>query len=193
MRVRVIIIRAQYGKIKPMKGKVFVGLGNPGKEYEATYHNVGAILLCALAKRSAGKDPIVWHSYKNLYEYANVPGCAFVIPLTFMNESGNAVREALKKYHATAKDLIVLHDDSDLPVGEYKIATGQGSAGHKGVQSVVDALGTNDFERVRVGIRDPREKERQKAEAFVLQSIKAHDKKELETVFLRIAEELAAR
>ena len=156
--------------MKPRR-KIVVGLGNPGKEYARTFHNVGALALQALKENFKGSDaPLV-----------------FVAPASFMNESGNTVREAMKKSGAKPGDLIVLHDEGDLTLGNYKISAGRSSAGHKGVQSIIDALGTNEFTRIRIGIRPAKEVRRTKASSFVLKTIGARDRKVLDNVFEEIA------
>ncbi len=157
--------------------KIVVGLGNPGPEFENTYHNVGILAL----KKMAGSAE--FKTYKHLFEYAEAQDTAFIAPLTFMNGAGAAVREALKKFGAKPKDLVVIHDDSDIPVGKYKISRERGSAGHKGVQSIMDALHTNDFTRIRIGIRAPNEVKRKKAEEFVLKKIRPADREVLEELF----------
>src|ERR1700735_137318 len=117
--------------------KIFIGLGNPGEEYANTYHNAGWLVLTEIVPTDL---PVT--SYKKLFEYAESGDAVFVWPLTFMNESGKAVREALKKFKAKPEDLVVFQDDSDLTVGSYKISFARSSAGHKGVQSIIDALKT---------------------------------------------------
>src|SRR5271168_3918211 len=97
--------------------KIFVGLGNPGEEYANSYHNVGWLALAELVPSAAARA-----TYKKLFEYAETDGAVFVWPLTFMNESGKAVREVLKKFKAKPEDLVVFQDDSDLTVGNYKIS-----------------------------------------------------------------------
>ncbi len=163
---------------------VIVGLGNPGKEYEDTYHNVGALALRACAGERA------WKTYKKLFTAALTDRNTFVQPLTFMNESGRAVQEALKHFGAAPADLTVIHDDSDLPLGRYKISRNVRAAGHKGVQSIIDAIGTKDFARIRIGIRPPAERNRAKAGAFVLKTITKKDSATLRGIFDAIATEL---
>jgi PTH1 family peptidyl-tRNA hydrolase len=158
--------------------KVVVGLGNPGKAYENTYHNVGWLALAAMTGPEAGHK-----KYKELFEYAAIGDIVFVWPLTYMNDSGKAVREALKKFNAKPKDLLVIHDDSDLTVGAYKIASARGSAGHKGVQSIIDVLKTNAFARIRIGIRPAREAKRQKAGEFALKNITPANRKIFDSIF----------
>lgn len=162
---------------------MIVGLGNPGAEFKETYHNAGALALKAIATGT-------FEPHKKLFEYALGDGLVFVQPLIFMNESGRAVREAMKKFKAAPKDLVVLHDDSDLPLGAYQISWSKGAAGHKGVQSIMDALHTKSFTRVRIGIRRVKEVRRKKAEEFVLKKISRKDKKTLEATFQNIAGEM---
>ena len=151
--------------------RLVIGLGNPGADYENTYHNAGALALDAVTASLSGGEAPQWDTYKKLFSYARTGNWIFVKPLTFMNVSGIAVREAARKFDIPAKDIIVLHDDSDLPLGAWKISRGRGAAGHHGVESAVAALGANDFMRIRIGIRPADERVRKKAEEFVLRRI----------------------
>jgi len=163
---------------------LIVGLGNPGKEYEHTYHNVGRMALEHwLAQTDADAT---FRRHGDYFEYARSGDIVFVRPLTFMNESGLAVREAAKHFTIKPEDIVVLHDDSDIPPGEYKISFGGGAAGHKGVQSVIDHLHTEDFSRGRIGIRDPQEQTRKKAGDFVLDAVTPTDRNMLAGVFAEI-------
>jgi len=174
---------------------IILGLGNPGAEYEHTYHNAGALAVEQLAKAPGEGGEPRWKAHKKLFVYFSnlqppTSNLIFIRPLVFMNESGLAAKEALKKFNAAPEDLAVIHDDSDLPLGEYKISRGQGSAGHKGVQSVIDHLGTSAFERIRIGIRERRTENgerRKQAGDFVLDQISTKDKKILEKVFEEIS------
>ena len=170
--------------------KIFASLGNPGDEYANTYHNAGRLALAAVMHEPFDKET-GWEKHKDLFYYRSAPGAAFVKPLTFMNESGKAIKEALKKFDARPHDLVLFQDDSDITVGSYKISFARNSAGHKGVQSVIDALKTNEFTRVRIGIRPEKEKERQKAGTFALKAISSKDRKTLDGVFKEIGKELA--
>jgi len=111
---------------------VLVGLGNPGEEYNHTRHNVGREFLLACAKDLPKKVTVL-------------------TPDTFMNKSGSDVRKYIKSVKA-AEQLVILHDDLDLPLGTVKISYGRGSAGHKGVQSVESAIKTKNYIRFRIGI-----------------------------------------
>ena len=131
-----------------------VGLGNPGEKYEKTRHNVGRMALESLAQDLGCAG---WSKSKHaqaLYVWTEMVGqpTEFVLPETFMNKSGDTVQYIVKKHEAVAEDFIVVHDDIDLPIGEIKISKNRGAGGNNGVASIVKALGTKDFVRVRVGI-----------------------------------------
>lgn len=153
--------------------RLIIGLGNPGKEYENTYHNVGSLFINYL------KKILVPSPY------------SLVLSPVFMNNSGLFVAKTLKKSGLRPENLLIVHDESDLELGRYKIQFGRGSAGHHGAESVINSLKTKNFWRLRVGIRPKEEKKREKAEKFVLKKISAHDKKVLTQTFEKIARELS--
>jgi PTH1 family peptidyl-tRNA hydrolase len=173
-------------KIKP---RLIIGLGNPGKEYEKTYHNVGILFIeNKIPPNSKFQIP----NSKN-FEHLKTNILILVKPKTFMNESGKAVKEALKYFKVKPEELLIVHDDSDIELGKYKISFGRGSAGHKGVQSIIDALGANNFWRLRIGIGKNKKlkiKNKKftmiKAGEFVLKKIAKEDLKILEKVFEEI-------
>jgi PTH1 family peptidyl-tRNA hydrolase len=115
--------------------KLIVGLGNPGREYADTRHNVGFLVVDELERR--GIDRTRARTLK---------------PDTFMNLSGAAVADALRQTNMTAADVVVAYDDADLPFGEIRVRADGSSGGHNGMRSVIDALGTESIRRVRVGI-----------------------------------------
>jgi PTH1 family peptidyl-tRNA hydrolase len=131
-----------------------VGLGNPGEKYVNTRHNVGRLAVEYFAKQSnfanfsKDKNSNALHT-RGLVGKVQVE-C--VLPETFMNNSGETVSYLLKKLGATKDDLIVVHDDIDLPFGEVKIAQNRGGGGNNGVSSIIKAIDTKDFVRVRIGI-----------------------------------------
>jgi len=172
--------------------RVFIGLGNPGETYAHTYHNAGRMALDEIVREMGlgGGEP--WKRHRDYFEYLEADGAIFVHPLTFMNDSGRAVREASKKFSGlfSPAQLFVLHDDSDITIGEYKISFARSSAGHKGVQSIIDALRTNAFTRIRIGIRPAREKHRQKAGEFALKQVGKQDREKLLGVFAAIRKAL---
>ena len=136
------------------KPVLVVGLGNPGPEYTRTRHNVGFMAVTELA----GADT-TWKNEKNAKTAAvNIDGhrVIFVMPQTYMNLSGNAVLPLMTFYKIPLENLIVIHDDLDLPVGKMREKTGGGSAGHNGIKSIDAAVG-NEYRRIRIGIGHPRD------------------------------------
>ncbi|MDO5427216.1 MAG: aminoacyl-tRNA hydrolase [Coriobacteriia bacterium] len=132
--------------------KVIVGLGNPGSEYEGTRHNAGWAALDALA-------PELGSTYWKDECGAKVSHCKdevfLVKPQSFMNLSGGPVKNVLEKYEAKVDDLIVIHDDMDIEPGSIRVRKGGSAAGHNGLKSLFEKLGTQDFVRVRIGIGRP--------------------------------------
>jgi PTH1 family peptidyl-tRNA hydrolase len=134
--------------------KIVVGLGNPGARYKDTRHNIGFQVVDELARR--------WRSetWKRRFEAEvsehRAGGPVLIVkPQTFMNLSGTAVREAAKFYKVESKDIIVIHDDLDLPIGRLRIREHGGAGGHKGIDSMIGQLGTDEFVRVKFGISRP--------------------------------------
>lgn len=137
--------------------KLIVGLGNPGKEYEKTRHNIGFMALEVLSRQFTVDSH--WRLEKRLEAEVGrgyiTTCCEDVIlakPQTFMNHSGDVVKKLTVHYRLSSNDLLIIHDDLDLPLGTIRLSHGSGSAGHKGVQSIIDALHTKDFWRLRIGI-----------------------------------------
>ena len=133
-----------------------VGLGNPGTGYEASRHNVGFRAVEALATRAG--TTFRRRRYRSLFVLGNLHGeeLLLVKPLTFMNDSGSAVSAWQQALGLDPVRIIVIHDDLDLPTSQLRIKPGGGHGGHKGVRSIIEALGSADFLRVKVGIGHPR-------------------------------------
>lgn len=127
--------------------RLIIGLGNPGKEYQNTRHNAGFRLVEALAERES-----FLMNKKFEAELLEKKGFLLVKPQTFMNESGRAVRKMMDFYKLGTDDVVVVHDDLDLKLGEYKIQKGVGPKVHNGVSSVEACLPSKDFWRVRLGV-----------------------------------------
>ncbi|TSC67057.1 MAG: peptidyl-tRNA hydrolase, PTH1 family [Parcubacteria group bacterium Gr01-1014_73] len=130
-----------------------VGLGNPGAEYENTRHNTGRLVLDIFRQKNDLPD---WEENKKLRSLVSIgkigkTKISLLLPETFMNKSGEAISKLIKSKKA-AEDLVVIHDDLDLPSGRFKISFNRGAAGHRGVSSIVKALKTEAFTRIRVGI-----------------------------------------
>jgi peptidyl-tRNA hydrolase, PTH1 family len=131
---------------------LIVGLGNPGEEYAGTRHNTGRIIVESLAKNFGAelKGDKKLNSLVGGGEIGKEKA-TFVLPDTFMNNSGKAVAPKVKSVKQ-AKELIVVHDDLDLPLGTFKISWNRGAGGHRGVDSIIKAIKTQEFIRFRVGI-----------------------------------------
>lgn len=132
---------------------VIVGLGNPGKEYEKTRHNAGRSAVELVAKNNDFAEFVFNKTSNALVAKGAIEGesSTLVLPETMMNLSGKAVAAYVKSVKA-AKNLLVIHDDLDLPLGTIKMVFGRGSGGHKGVESIMRAVKTKDFARIRIGI-----------------------------------------
>lgn len=135
--------------------RLIVGLGNPGKEYEQTRHNVGFWAIDAL--QQAYRIPLQLSNTLAYTGCGRIAGVEVLLvkPLTFMNRSGVAVQKLLTTYQSGAYDLILLHDDIDLPPGKIRVKWRGGDAGHKGVRSVMEHLETDEFLRIRIGVGRP--------------------------------------
>jgi peptidyl-tRNA hydrolase, PTH1 family len=138
----------------PGTGRVVVGLGNPGPEYRDTRHNVGQRVLDVLAKTVRGS----WRrDGATIVARGRWRGeeVRLIKPLSFMNESGPVVAKALRRAEAGPADMILVYDDIDLPLGTVRVRMKGSHGGHNGVRSVIDALGTQDIKRVKVGVGRP--------------------------------------
>ncbi len=135
---------------------VIVGLGNPGKEYADTRHNIGVTAVRALCGRLGLR--LRGRGFQSRYVISVFERKALILlcPLTYMNRSGLAVKACVDEFELEHKDLLVVHDDLDLPVGRLKVVRRGGSGGHKGVQSVIEHLRGDSFPRLKIGIGRPR-------------------------------------
>lgn len=175
--------------------KLIVGLGNPGKQYDKTRHNVGFMALdqfhAALKPYSIGK----WEVSKKFN--AEIAGCTvngekllLAKPLTFMNGSGQSVGLLAHYYNIPVRDVIVVHDEKDIPLGEYKIQVNRGPAGHNGVKSIIEHLGSQDFTRIRIGIRSAKEEKMKEVSKFVLGRFGMFEKKPLAQTLAQTTDDL---
>jgi len=173
--------------------KLIVGLGNPGREYSNNRHNAGFMCLAYLAK----KHRIEFDRKKAAARIGcgRIEGIDVVLakPQTFMNLSGESVSRLLHLFRLGPEDLIVIHDDMDLPLGKVRIRGGGSSGGHKGIDSVIRAIGTPDFVRIKIGIgRPPKDADSVDDERdivdFVLSSFTPEEKKQLEPSIARAAD-----
>lgn len=165
--------------------KLIVGLGNPGDKYKATRHNIGFLALDFLAQE-LGLNFSEHKKTKSLL--AKDTNYLLIKPQTFMNLSGESVIAALNFFKLTKDDLIVIHDDIDVDLGKLKTTTSSRAAGNNGIQSIINLLGSQDFFRIRIGVRTP-EREIIPAEKFVLEKFKKTELEIINNLFPEIKKE----
>lgn len=150
---------------------LIIGLGNPGEKYKTTPHNAGFLAVEALAIKI---DPsATFSTQKNLHAevtsvHHNGKKIILAKPTTFMNESGIAVQALMNYYKLEIQDVLVLHDEADIALGTFRDSTDRGAAGHNGIKSIIQHLGTKNFRRIRIGI-DTERPEQMPLDVFVLQ------------------------
>ncbi|KTC78037.1 aminoacyl-tRNA hydrolase [Legionella brunensis] len=140
--------------------KLIIGLRNPGSAYEHTRHNAGSWFVEALTLRHSASFKVEKKLHGELASFTikDYP-CKTMLPLTFMNHSGLPTREACQFYRIEAHEILVVHDELDLPAGRIKIKTGGGHGGHNGLRDIITNLGSADFHRLRIGIGHPGHKD----------------------------------
>ena len=157
--------------------KLIIGLGNPGFRYKKTRHNTGFLAVDYIQKNLSGFSK--WKNKKNLLAEISENSEQNIIlakPQTYMNKSGEATKLLLTDYRLPPTAFYVIHDDFDLLIGEYRLEQNRGSAGHKGVQSIINTLGSNNFWRLRIEIKPLNAAENIKAEDFVLKKFNREEK-----------------
>ncbi len=169
---------------------VIVGLGNPGNRYRFTRHNIGFMVLEKLARDF--KIDLKQKSFDALWGKGKINGADVLLamPQTYMNLSGTAVRQLVAFFKADINNLIVFHDDLDLPFGTIRLKTGGGNAGHKGLASITENLGSSDFMRVRIGIGRPSDKSR--IEGYVHEPFKSDEELSMLPKIIQAASEASA-
>lgn len=163
--------------------KLIVGLGNPGIKYQLSRHNMGFLVLDALAKER--NIEICQKKFDSCFGKGKISSSTVLLakPLTFMNLSGVAIKKLLGYFKIDFKDLIVVHDDLDLPFNSIRIKIGGGHGGHKGLISIIDYLGRSEFIRIRLGIGKPNSKEM--VEGYVIQHFTDNEMKLLPYIITR--------
>lgn len=163
-----------------------IGLGNPGDKYKGSRHNAGFDLLDIFVKNNSLKD---FTFSKNINaEISENQNIIIVKPHSFMNLSGIVVKKTIKKFGIKPENIIVIHDDIDIEIGKIKISKNRGSAGHKGIDSIIKEIGSKDFIRIRIGILP--NKKPTKIDDFVLKGFSPEEKKLLNNAYLKILKEL---
>lgn len=183
---------------------MIIGLGNPGEKYKHTRHNLGSMAVDYLREKLDA--PNFKFNPRCAAEISKIRKYILAKPHTFMNNSDEAVAKLLSFYKLSPADIIVIHDDLDLDFGKIKAGANRGSAGHNGVQSIIDTLGTKDFRRVRLGVGRPSQhippplrpwsfprrsasfagQVAGRAEDYVLQNFSSEELKQLPDIFKKI-------
>ena len=168
--------------------RLFVGLGNPGANYVGNRHNIGFTAVQAIATRHANAP---WRRrFQGVAVEGDIGGVKvlLLLPGTYMNESGRAVAEAAQFYKLDLADIVVFHDELDLPPGKLRVKTGGGNAGHNGLRSITAHVG-NDYRRVRFGIGHPGDKDM--VESYVLQDFAKSERPWVEALCQTVADNAA--
>ncbi len=156
--------------------KLIVGLGNPGAKYQHNRHNVGFMFVDFLNKNQDLRlSTLDFHLFK---------------PQKFMNKSGLEVKKVTKVYSLKSNDLIVVHDDLDIPLGKFRVHFGRGPQLHNGITSIENALGAKDFWRIRIGIDNRKPESWTDGEAYVLQDFMQNEKETVTKTFPEIFQRL---
>lgn len=181
---------------QPKKIRMVAGLGNPGEEYAETRHNAGFKAIDELArqagvsywKNQAGAEVAVIQ-----VNDAEVNGgkreVVLVKPQSYMNTSGGPISKLCAQYKVAVEELLVIHDELDIPAGDVRVKVGGGHAGHNGLRSIIDKMGSRDFSRIRVGIGNP--PGRMAVADFVLKQLRAREAEEFDDTTFRAAEAAA--
>jgi len=182
---------------------IIVGLGNPGKKYKNTRHNIGFQIVDKFAKENNFPEFRLSKKFNSLVSESILNNEKIILakPQTFMNQSGKAAKALTSFYKITRPgrvvitrpgrvvDLVVAHDDIDLSLGKIKIVKNRGAAGHKGVESIIKELGTKDFIRFRIGIQ-PEKGKPKNVEKFVLQKFEKQEEELIKSVIQQAVSEL---
>lgn len=164
--------------------KLFFGLGNPGKQYQNTRHNLGQMIIKDYVRTRHG---VFLHKSKLQSKFCEINKNIFAISTGYMNESGTALQKVAAFYKIPPENIYLIHDDLDLPVGEWRLQFDRGPAGHNGVKSVIENLGTQAFWRVRIGIGKA---EFETAEEYVLKPFSKDEKMLIDKTIDKILQEI---
>lgn len=181
---------------QPKKIRMVAGLGNPGDEYARTRHNAG---FCAIDELARQANVTYWKNQSGA-EVATIAmndpdadggkrEVLLVKPQSYMNTSGGPISKLCAAHRIAPEELLVIHDELDIPAGDVRVKIGGGHAGHNGLRSIIDKLGSRDFSRIRVGIGEP--PGRMPVADFVLKQLRAREAEEFDDATFRAAEAAA--
>ena len=174
--------------------KIIIGLGNPGREYEKTRHNIGFMMLDYLKQTWNFPSFVINKKFDAEISEGTILSEKVILlkPQTFMNLSGIAVRKILDFYKLTPQDIFVIQDELDLPLGKHKIATDSSAAGHNGIKNIIEHLSTQTFTRLRIGIATPTQDATclRNAHDFVLDTFTDEEQRILQEQFIELIKEV---
>ena len=178
---------------QPKKIRMIAGLGNPGEEYANTRHNAGFKAIDVLAaqanvsywKNQSGAE-VATVNINDAAEPSGKREIVLVKPQSYMNTSGGPISKLCREYKVAPEELLVIHDELDIPAGDVRIKVGGGHAGHNGLRSIIDKLGSRDFNRIRVGIGNPPGK--MPVADFVLKQLRAKEAEAFDDTTARAAD-----
>ena len=181
---------------QPQKIRMIAGLGNPGEEYAQTRHNAGFKAIDELArqanvtywKNQAGAE-VASIKVNDAVAEGGKREVILVKPQSYMNTSGGPISKLCAQYKVSVEELLVIHDELDIPAGDVRIKVGGGHAGHNGLRSIIDKMGSRDFSRVRVGIGNP--PGRMPVADFVLKQLRSREAEDFDETTVRAAEAAA--
>lgn len=171
---------------------LIVGLGNPGIKYKNTRHNIGFRVLDEFQNENNFSDFEFSKKFNSLISDGTIKKKTILLakPQTFMNNSGRSVKRLINFYKIKSSNLIVVHDDIDLVFETIRISEKRGSAGHKGVKSIIKELGTKDFTRLRIGIRNQKPGAKKNTEKYVLEKFTEQEEQDLKKIIKQSSESL---
>lgn len=167
---------------------IIIGLGNPDEKFENTRHNAGFMAIDFFAEKNNFPEFEISKKYNSLISKES--DILLAKPQTFMNRSGIAAKKLTMNHKSTTNNLVVVHDDVDLPLGKIKIVKNRGSAGHKGVESVIKSVGNKNLIRFRIGIKSPKGKPKN-PENFVIKKFTEEETKIIRSVIKKTVEALS--
>ncbi len=192
--IMILIAKKERNKI-PTKGKILLaGLGNPGEEHRFARHNIGFLIIDEIQKQMNFPEFEFKKEFQSLISTNQIESKKIILlkPKTFMNNSGKAIIAIKKYYKQNLKDILIIHDELDIPLGKFKIKKNQGSAGHNGVESIIKSLGSQNFWRVKVGIenRTILEKKNKSGKEYVLENFSLKEEKRIFSIINQIIKEI---
>ena len=171
--------------------KIIAGLGNPGKKYDGTKHNTGFMALDYYLRKNS--LTLEREKFEGKYTKQKIAGVDVILlePQTFMNDSGRSVAQFARFFKVDPQDILIIHDDMDMPLGKIRIRANGKSGGHNGIKSIIRDLGTNDFNRLKIGIRHPDNVTEASVVSWVLSQFNTEQKKLMDEAFMTASEVIA--